>query len=803
MSSDDETTFSFDLFPKIANFPKLEEEENGANERNSEEKDDEISLSSDQIRTKLTELQRNGHTQWDNKNNDKFFFTKLLSYDAKQDESLSDFDNYNKMVQREMVLATKSKRIMNDMNNNTLKVTPGIDTRFKAGKDGDVKHSSSASNHMTKHSHNLSHHNTSSVRKPVDKFDFIDIYQTATSGSNRTEVVDISKLDLSYLHGKREKNGDNYINIGNNGDGGDNTYDMGRYTYVQPEYHIQRKLKAQQIQMIALGGTLGVGLLFSSGKGFSIGGPLGCFLGFLISGSIVLATMLSFAEMSTLIPTTTSISGLASRFVEDAFGFALGWTYWLSFVFALPSEICAATIMLSYYPQLNIPSPSTAGFVSLFLVIIIGINLMDVRVYGHVEYISSLFKVIITVILIISMIVVNIKQHYGFKYWDSKKSIDYLTYGVFRPTFDLSDIGTGATQGIHGALGNFLGVITSVLISSYAYIGSEVGFVAALECKNPRKALPKVTKRVFGRVIILYMLSIFLVGLNIYSGDPRLLRYYTKKEKIPVSDIPSKYLQGLNFDCTPITSIGSNQNGNQSPWIIALQGSGLCSFSSVLNGIFVVFGVSAGYSHLYVSSRTLYSMAIQGKAFKIFTRCSKNGVPYYSVLFSGVFAVLSYLSVNDSAFEVFQYFANISSGSAMLMWAGMCISFLRFYYGLKLRPDIISRDDPSYPYRSPFQPYLAIYGLLGSLLIVIFMGYVVFLRGYWNIELFFTSYGAVMIFVICYIGYKLCRSSKIQRLDQLDLDSGRREMDRIVWDEEKFYISSLKEVVVRWIKWLA
>ncbi|CCH43091.1 General amino acid permease [Wickerhamomyces ciferrii] len=769
------------LFPKIDRFPKYNAKEDEDIELVDIDNGDEVdSITSDEIRHKIEEFQAE---QWDNKTNEKFFFTKMFHGGEviEDNEGFSDFDVYNRMVQKEAILEAKTKKVLNDMQNNSLKVTKNISDQYDAG---DETRAVKNKHRFKAYEQRLRYNGGHSDERPY-------FYRQESMGSNRTEVVDLSKMDLSQ----------SFFNNNGGGDGTNGNENSGHHGNYNGKYHLQRKLKKQQIQMVALGGTLGVGLFLGSGKAFSIGGPLGCFLGFFISGSIVLATMLSFAEMSTLIPTTSSISGLASRFVEDAFGFALGWCYWLSFTIAMPGEVCAATIMLSYYQQLDIPSASTAGFVSLFLFAILFVNLFDVRVYGNIEYCVSLFKVLFTVALMISMVVVNVKEHYGFTYWNSAASTEVASYGPFRPTFDLNDIGSGSKNGIGGALGRLLGVVSSTLISSYAYTGSEIGFVASMECRNPRKALPSVTKRVFGRITILYLLSIFLVGLNFYSGDPRLLRYYTPDTQR--NPLPLRFIEKLNVQCTPVSMIGQNSNGNQSPWIIALQSTGLCTYSSVVNSIFVVFAVSAGSSHLYVSSRTLYSMATQGKALPIFTRCTKAGVPYISVLFSGAFGLLAYLSVNHRALEAFQDFANISSATAMLMWSGMCLSFLRFYNGLKLRPDIISRNDPSYPYRSPFQPFLAIYGLVGSMLIVILMGFVVFLKDSWDTKTFFTSYGALMLFVICFAGYKIFGSSRIHRLDQLDLDSGRREMDRIIWDEDKNYSSSFTEIFKKCIGWLA
>lgn len=672
---------------------------------------------------------------------DRFFYTRALGLEASDGQT--DFEAYDALLQRE-------EAIRENLSHHKGNLTVELEEEFDAGSEY-IRHQ---------------RYSNKPPRTPRKAKLRPEMVKMTSRGSNYTEVIDYE--DVKSLEQPQDK----------------------------PANHLQRKLVRAQIQMIALGGTLGVGLYLNSGKAFSISGPLGCFLGFLISGSIVLATMLSFAEMSTLIPTTSSISGLASRFVEDAFGFALGWCYWLSFAIAMPSEVCAGTIMLSYYTGLSVPGPSTAGFVALFLLSIIGINLFDVRVYGNIEYVISLIKVLFSVALIITMVVLNVKEHYGFVYWDSKRSPSWAEFGPFRPSFNLMDL-EDPTGGIDGPVGRLLGILSSVLISSYAYTGSEIGFVASMECKNPRKALPSVTKRVFGRIVVLYLLSIFLVGLNMYSGDPRLLRYYSGQHSDSLPVDLYKHFE------TPCSTVLTHSNGNQSPWIIALQSSGLCTFSSVVNAVFIVFGVTAGSSHLYVSSRTLYSMATQKKAFSVFAKCSSSGVPYVSVLFSGTFGLLAFLSVNATALSVFQDFSNISSATAMLMWAGMCLSFLRFYYGLKLRPDIISRSDPSYPYRSPLQPFLAIYGLFGSLLIVTFMGFVVFLDGYWDTKTFFVSYGALMLFAVCYTGYKLLRSSKIHRLDQLDLDSGRREMDRIIWDEEKTYISSVGEVVKKGIGWLA
>lgn len=756
---------------------------------------DDSSITTAEIKQKI---ENTDSTVWEKKTHERFFFTKLfdLMPPTNQDD-LSDFMTYDRMVRKEAHLEAKTTKILEELQDTHMKVNVDLEARFKAGDE--YTHSEQHQYHKLKQSFKTRNKKQNTKNKKQEK---INMY---VPSSDTTEIIDLSNNHLAKNLFKldEESTTDNNDNDNGNKPGGSdrNSDPSLDFSNNNSQYHLQRKLEKHQIQMIALGGTLGVGLFLSSGKAFSIGGPLGCLLGFMISGSIVLATMLSFAEMSTLIPTTSSISGLASRFVEDAFGFALGWSYWLSFTIAMPGEVSAAVIMLSYFEELNIPGLSSIGFVVLFLMFIIGINLLDVRIYGNIEFLFSFFKVMLTVVLIIVMLVVNVKEKYGFKYWRPSMSTDWETYGPFRPTFDLTDIGNGALNGIGGVTGRFLSVLASSVISAYAFSGSEIGFIASMECKNPRKALPSVTKRVFGRVMILYFLSIFMVGLDMYSGDPRLLRYYAPKYTDVSTAITQEHLAELATKC-PVRLETQYPNGNQSPWIIALQTAGYCSFGTVLNAMLILFATSAGSSHLYTSSRTLYSMAIQAKAPSIFARCSQRGVPYYSVLFCGAFGTLAFASISSNAMSVFQDYANISSTTVMLMWAGMCISFLRFYYGLKYRPDIIARDDKAYPYRSPFQPFLAIYGLFGSIFIAGSTGFVSFIHGYWNVKTFFTAYGAIIIFAGCYVGYKLTRSSRIQRLDQLDLDSGRREMDRMIWDEEKFKPVGFVEMGKSVLGWL-
>ncbi|AQZ15892.1 SSY1 (YDR160W) [Zygosaccharomyces parabailii] len=576
-------------------------------------------------------------------------------------------------------------------------------------------------------------------------------------------------------------------------------------------HHAQRKLRVRHIQMIGIGPCLSVGIFLTSGKAFSIAGPFGTLLGFALTGSIVLATLLSFTELSTLIPVSSGFSGLASRFVEDAFGFALGWTYWFSCMISMPTQVVACTFYLRYYHSLDLSKGAIAGFTTLFMLYAVAVNLLDVRLMGEIVYITGLLKIIISIMMILAMLILNAGHgtgfdQVGFRFWDSSKSTSNLTYGLFRPTFDLRDTGNGSTNGIKGAGGRFLALASTMLISTFAYAGVEMAFVASGEAINPRKTIPSATKRTFCIVLVIYVFTIFSVSINIYSGDPRLSPYfpgsYNGRYEATVKGIGMEWQLSHKCHVNVYYNHGETADGDSSPWVLALQNYGLCTFAAVLNGILIFFTAGAEISSLFSSSRTLYAMSVQRKAPAIFERCDRRGVPYASVIFSGIFGVVGYLAVDSGSVENFSVLSNMSSASTSIIWMGLNVSFLRFYYALKTRRDIISRDERSYPYRSPFQPYLALYGLFGCSLFIIFMGFTNFIHHFWNVKSFFSAYGGLIIFVVCYVGYKIIGTSKIQRLDQLDMDTGRREMDRVIWNEYRQYSGPYREKLKHLFNWL-
>ena len=158
------------------------------------------------------------------------------------------------------------------------------------------------------------------------------------------------------------------------------TLEEARIDYAPTTDHLRRSLSARQVQMIAIGGTIGTGLFLGTGKSLATGGPASLLIAYLIVGGIVYLTMLSLGEMAAFIPVAGSFCTFAGRFVDDAFGFALTWNYWFNDAVSVATDLVALQILLQFWTD-HFPGWAIS---LIFWVALIGANIVTVAVYGEV-----------------------------------------------------------------------------------------------------------------------------------------------------------------------------------------------------------------------------------------------------------------------------------------------------------------------------------------------------------------------------------------------------------------------------------
>lgn len=599
-----------------------------------------------------------------------------------------------------------------------------------------------------------------------------------------------------------------------------------------PRKGLKRRLMSRHLSSTAFAGAIGVSSMLAMGQVLFASGPLGALLGFIIAGIIVYSVLVSYGEMVSFLPLHTGIPGVICRFVDPSMGTAIGFCYWFSNAIALPLELTAAAMMLTDYEELSEPGVAIVWII-VILIIVLMVNLCNASIYGEFQFIASVGRVLLIFSLSILLILINrglvSPQHgvIGFRYWTYSKS-DFdsgLIYGPFRQVLPVHVLFKQNTNeiniwGIPGAVGRFLQVWQAIIAGARSLMGSDMMFASVGEARNPRRSLAQGTKWIFRRIIFFYILAIFLFGITIYAGDSNLINLGTLKKVDDTGDsnmsvgIMVTSVQHQHESCNPNYWMTTETlKFNSIPWIVALQTVGMCSAAAGINAAFVIFAISAGSAQLYASSRTLYGlfrMHVDERKIKhtkkwwLLPGCTNSsGVPVCAMLLSFPFAFLAFLTTHTSSFMVFNLLIYISSTAGMIAWAGMALAFLRFFAAIKANQkahtsrdsyeeqppakEYISRDDIAYPFRSPFQPYTAFLGLFGCILIVATQGYLVFLRTNWNLNLFVASYISPVLFAVVYVTHKLLTRSKMTPINKIDLDSGRREMERAGWAEDRKY----------------
>jgi len=284
--------------------------------------------------------------------------------------------------------------------------------------------------------------------------------------------------------------------------------------------------------------------------------------------------------------------------------------------------------------------------------------------------------------------------------------------------------------GISGSLGRFLGFWSTFGNAAYAYSGIETISMAAAETQAPRRNIPIAAKRIFWRVLLFYVLSIFFVSMLVRSDDENLL--------------------------------ASTGNAAQSPFVIAATGAGVKVVPSIINAVVLTSAWSAGNSGLLNGSRVLYGLAREGRAPKIFKRVSRFGIPYVTVLFLALFVCLGYMSLSNGASTVFSWLQDLVSVCALVNWIIICMVYLRFYYAMKKQG--IPRE--RLPWKAPFQPYAAWMGAIAFTILLLTGGYTTFVHGHWDDETFVSSYINIPIIFVLYFGYKFIAKTKLVKLEE-------------------------------------
>ena len=443
-------------------------------------------------------------------------------------------------------------------------------------------------------------------------------------------------------------------------------------------------------------------------------------------GAMLFCTVQALGEMAVLFPVAGSFSAYSTRFLDPAWGFAMGWNYAMQWLVVLPLEVVAAAITVSYWNAMISP----AAWVAIFLTIIISINLFGVRGYGEAEFVFSIIKVIAVIGFIVLGIILDIGGgptggYIGGRYWHNP-----------------------------GAFNNgFKGLCSVFVTAAFAFAGTELVGLAAAETANPRKSLPTAVKQVFWRIALFYIVSLTLVGLLVPYSDPRLIG-------------------------------SSRSDAKASPFVIAIKNAGITGLDSVMNVVIMIAVLSVGNSSIYGSSRTLAALAEQGQAPNIFAYIDQKGRPLVAIVFASALGFLAFLAASDKEEDAFLWMQALSGLSSIFTWGSICLCHIRFRRAWRKKGYTLDQ----LAFRSQAGVLGSWVGFFLNVLVLIaqFWTGVAPIPNQDGTRVtgaaaltknFFAAYLAVPIVLLFYIVYKILYKTPFMRSKDMDLKTGVRQLD--------------------------
>ncbi|MEY8736096.1 amino acid permease [Lactobacillus sp. AN1001] len=467
---------------------------------------------------------------------------------------------------------------------------------------------------------------------------------------------------------------------------------------------MKRSLKTRHLSMIALGGSIGTGLFVASGSAISTAGPGGALVAYLGIGLMVYFLMTSLGEMATYLPVTGSFATYARRFVDPAFGFAMGWNYWFNWAITLAVDISTVALVLKFwFPHV----PAWVFSLSALLIIFL-INALSVKSFGEAEYWMALIKVV-TVVVFLAVGLLTIFGILG----------GHATY--------LENF----TKGDAPFVGGIPTILSVFVVAGFSFQGTELIGITAGETKDPEKSLPKAIKQVFWRILLFYILSIFVIACIIPYTSPNLLGS-------EASDIAI------------------------SPFTLVFKRAGLASAASVMNAVILTSVLSAANSGMYASTRMLFALGVDGDAPKMFARVNSRGIPIFALLGTtlvGLFTFLASIFGN----QVYTFLVSASGLTGFIAWIGIAVSHYRFRRAFKAQ----GHDLSELKYKAKWFPFGPILALILCILVIIGQDIQSFKDFNW--QAIGVSYMSVPLFIILYAYYKIKYKTKVIPLDEVDL----------------------------------
>jgi GABA permease len=369
-----------------------------------------------------------------------------------------------------------------------------------------------------------------------------------------------------------------------------------------PKHELSRSLQGRHLTMISIGGIIGAGLFIGSSTTIQAGGPA-AFISYGITGLLLLMVMRMLGEMTTAMPQVRSFTDFARSGLGRGAGFVVGWLYWYFWVLVVPAEAIAGAKIL----QMWLPAFSQLQIGLVLMTAMTGVNLMSAKSYAEFEFWFASIKVA----AILVFIAIAASYAFGFTGPGVATFGNLVNFGGFTPN-------------------GWVAVLAAVPTVFFAMTGAEITTIAAAESAQPERAVARMSTAVILRILVFYVLSLFLV----------------------VSVIPWNTI-----------------HGGESPYTLALDAMHVPWTGNIMSVIILTAVLSCLNSAFYVGSRVLFSLAEHGDAPQFLVTLNSRKVPVASVTIGAIAGYLGIIAATEAPQQVFDFLVS-SSGAVMVFVYG-------------------------------------------------------------------------------------------------------------------------------------
>ncbi|MCM3441878.1 amino acid permease [Metabacillus halosaccharovorans] len=416
------------------------------------------------------------------------------------------------------------------------------------------------------------------------------------------------------------------------------------------QQELKRDLANRHVQLIAIGGTIGTGLFLGSGKAIQLAGPSIIFA-YLTVGIAVFFIMRALGELLLSKAGYQSFTDIAQDYLGHRIAFVTGWTYWFCWIMIAMADIIAVGVYVQYW--FDIPQWVPA---IICLIILLGFNLLTVKLFGELEFWFALIKVI-TILLLIGVGIILLVI--GFK----------------------TDAGTVTIRNLweHGGIfpNGISGFLLSFQMVLFAFVGVELVGVSAAETANPRKNIPSAINKIPLRILFFYIGSIIvLLCIN------------------------------------PWTEL----NAEESPFVKTFSLIGIPIAAGIINFVVLTSAASACNSGMFSTSRILYNLSRSNQAPSNLAKLNKNHVPHNALFISTLVVSVGALLSKLIPAQAFGIVSTISAICFIWVWGVIIVCHLKYK---KTCPQLHAESTFKAPF-TPFVNYVVLTLFAMILIIMLF-----------------------------------------------------------------------------------